>query len=369
MRAARSVSLVAVVAAVTAVGALAACSKSGSEGPTGAASSSVAAASTSAVASASAAASSLASAITKKPRRMMRRGGIAGSFLAAAAELPTLKPEQATKIDALEETLRGGASPAVPAPATEWKDLQAELVTEIKAGKLDAAKLDPLYAAVDKAAEARRAKEGAALDGLHATLDATQRKALADGLRARQKLHEEKRGAAAKPEDWRKRHVARVTEELGLDDAQQKQLEAAMAKAGPTQPELDALRDGQQKRRDALLTAFEGETFDATKLDLGPADKSAKGPAHRERDYLAQLLPILKPEQRDKLAERMSGGHGGMRGGGKIGPGGHAHGGRPGGGIFPGVESAIDDVFDEVEAAGGGEGGPAAPAPSASAAP
>jgi hypothetical protein len=358
MRTGRSLSF---ALAVVAVGALAACAKSSSEGPTAAASGSVAAASAWGAPSAGASASTVASAALKKSRKLMRRGGIASAFLAAATELPSIKPEQSATIEALEAGLRG----APGGPPTEWKDLQTELASEIKAGKLDTAKLDPLYAAVDKAAEARRAKEAAALDGLHAALDAAQRKELTTALRERQKAHEAKSTAGPKLEDWRKRHAERLTKELGLDGVQEKQLEAALPKSGPTEPEFGALREAAQKRREALLTAFEADTFDATKLEIGPLDKTAKGPAHRDRELLAQLLPILKQDQRDKLAERMTGGG---RGHGPGKGGGHGHGGRMGGGVLPGIESAIDDVFDEVEAAADAEATPV-PAASGSATP
>ncbi|MFI5302267.1 MAG: hypothetical protein ACHREM_29600, partial [Polyangiales bacterium] len=233
-------------------------------------------------------ASAMASA-APKPRRHIRRGGIAAAFLAAAAEETTLKPDQLTKVEGLDEALRAGAE----GPPAEMQALHAELAAEVKAGKLDAAKLDPLYVAVDKSMEGRRAKEVVALNGLHAALDPAARKAVTAALRARQKTHEEK-AKTSKPEEWRKHHVERLAKDLGLDDAQQKQLDAAMTKSAPTQAQIDALKDGYQKRREALLTAFEGDVFDASKLDLGPVDKTAKGPAHHESEYIAQLLPILK---------------------------------------------------------------------------
>ncbi|MFI5301147.1 MAG: hypothetical protein ACHREM_23935 [Polyangiales bacterium] len=296
-------------------------------------------------------ASAMASA-APKARRHIRRGGIAAAFLASAAEETTIRPDQLTKIEGLDEALRGGQE----GPSAEMKALHAELAAEVKAGKLDAAKLDPLYAAVDKAMDARRAKEVVALNGLHAALDPAGRKAVTAALRARQKMHEEK-AKTSKPEEWRKHHAERLTKDLGLDDAQQKQLDAAMAKSAPTQAQMDALKDGYQKRREALLTAFEGDVFDASKLDLGPVDKMAKGPSHRESDSIEQLLPILKPDQRDKLAERVGHEHGHDGG---------MHGSGDAAGKEPGMEPGGGDVFEEHEPPSE-MGGAAMPAASTSA--
>lgn len=330
MRIARSLSFAVVAVAV------AACDKTGGDAP-------ATTASASAVAAPSAAPKPSVSAVASaapKPRRHIRRGGIAGAFLATAAEQTSLKPDQLSKVEALDEALR--ASP--PGPSTEWTALHTELAAEVKAGKLDAAKLAPLYAAVDKSMDARRAKDAAALDGLHAALEPDQRKAVTAALRDRQKAREEKAKAnPPKPEDWRKHHVERLAKDLGLDDAQQKQLDAAMAKTAPTQAQIDALKDGYQKRREALLTAFEGATFDASKLDLGPVDKTIKSPSHHESDYLEALLPILKADQRDKLADRLGKGFG--HGGGHMG-GGEMGGGAPAGDLSGG------DVFEEHEQMG-----------------
>ena len=81
-----------------------------------------------------------------------------------------------------------------------------------------------------------------------------------------------------------------------------------------------------QKKQDALLTAFEADTFDAKKQDALKVDaKKMKEPLDRQEKFLGDLLAIAKPEQRDAIAkelDRKRGGMGGPMGGhGMGGPG------------------------------------------------
>jgi hypothetical protein len=59
-----------------------------------------------------------------------------------------------------------------------------------------------------------------------------------------------------------------------------------------------------KKKMEALLTAFEKDGFDAKKVDPFDA-KKARAPMEIEMKLLGQLVPILKPEQRDKLAAKV----------------------------------------------------------------
>jgi Spy/CpxP family protein refolding chaperone len=62
-------------------------------------------------------------------------------------------------------------------------------------------------------------------------------------------------------------------------------------------------REEGKKRMDAVLTAFEGASFDPKKLDLaGLPGKTRHEGLEKDTTFLSQLLPLLTPEQREKLA-------------------------------------------------------------------
>jgi Spy/CpxP family protein refolding chaperone len=226
-------------------------------------------------------------------------------MLFQAARALDLNDEQKAKIDAAEKTAHAGASDASrDALKTATKDLHDDLVAGIKAGKVDTSKLEPRYVALEKIAGETHAREADALNALHAALDTTQRKAVTANVRAKQAAREAKMahrdgadGGVARdgggPDGgkgiWTSKHsVDRLTR--GLD--------------------LDA---DQQKKVDAMLVAFEKDTFDAKKLDAFDA-KKVRAPMEQETHLLVGLVPILKPEQREKLVAKMEKGaspHGG----------------------------------------------------------
>jgi Spy/CpxP family protein refolding chaperone len=99
------------------------------------------------------------------------------------------------------------------------------------------------------------------------------------------------------------RRVDHLLRGLDLDADQQKKVDAVAASAkddGKGRPDFAEMK----KRVDALLTAFEKDAFDAKKVDAFDT-KKMRGPMEEETKLLGQLLPILKPEQREKLAAKM----------------------------------------------------------------
>jgi hypothetical protein len=99
---------------------------------------------------------------------------------------------------------------------------------------------------------------------------------------------------------------------------------------------MKAMADEGQKRMDAVLTAFEGNAFDPKKLDLtGVPGKTPHEGLEKDVAFLGQLLPVLTPDQREKLASQRE--RSGMRRHpdgreGRGGPMGGPGGGGPGGG-------------------------------------
>ncbi len=246
-----------------------------------------------------------------------RGGGVAGMLFRAAHDLE-LKDAQKATVEKLADQLHEApvtAGGAPGQPGAEMKAYHAALVAQVRAGKIETAKLDPLQAAVDKGQQARKDKEAEALNGLYAALEPAQRKALVAAVRAKQAEHTEHKGEGPKAAD----RLAHLTKQLDLDAAQQKKLEPLLAKDAPP-----VGHEEMKKHMDALLTAFEGDGFDAKKLETGgPA--AGKGMAQHAQ-FLTALLPILKPEQREKLALGMEK----QRGGGDH--------GEPGGEEPPGEE-------------------------------
>lgn len=309
-------------------------------GSSGAPSASVsAAASTAAPASASVAVSASASASVAQPERRRGHGGGADDMLFAAAKAQELKPEQKTKIEDIEKKL--GEPEHKNSGA---KMVHDDLVAGIKAGKVDEAKLKTAYESVEKSVQTRHDDEATALTALHAALEPAQRKAIAADVKTKlteraSKFQKDKDPAKEKERlaDKNKKRVAKMKKDLDLDEAQEKKVEALITKS--TANPVDE-RAEHHKKAEALLTAFEKDTFDAKKLDLfAGAGKTARAKMEHEIKQVTDLVPILKPEQREKLAAQLEkkgggkGSHFGSRGHGRPDPSdddehgdGHGHG-------------------------------------------
>jgi Spy/CpxP family protein refolding chaperone len=233
-------------------------------------------------------------------------------MMVRAAQGLDLKDAQQATVDKLEAELDvdDGAR-------AELEALHDELIAGVKAGKVDATKIDPRVASIQKTIQARLDKEAAAVNALYTALEPSQRKAVTTDLRAKQEEREARfaattKDAGAASPDLAKRRLERLTKVLDLDPAQQTKVQAILA-GMPAPPDLRAERN---KQTEALLTAFEGETFDAKKLDaFKPGAAKARVGVDREAQFLSQLVPVLKPEQRDVLAARLDQG---KQGGGPM---------------------------------------------------
>jgi Spy/CpxP family protein refolding chaperone len=241
-----------------------------------------------------------------KPARRAHPG-LVGSLFHATGEL-TLKDDQKATIEKLEEQLKTDDA----APRTEFKALRADLVAGVKAGTIDQAKIKGDYAAIDKAVQTRQDAGAAALNGLYAALDPAQRKAVVAAVRTKQaerEAHEAKHDAEAKadPAEWQKKKLDHLTTELGLDAGQQAKVTPLLAKSTDATPAtMEAHMADMKKHVDTVLTAFEGDGFDAKKLEQGPMPPAkVHERMEHEVQFLTQILPILKPDQREKLAANL----------------------------------------------------------------
>jgi Spy/CpxP family protein refolding chaperone len=189
------------------------------------------------------------------------------------------------------------------------------------------------FADVEKGMQAAKERGDAALNELHAALDPAQRKAVVAAVRAKQaKMAEHVRpegkegreDKAGKGKDgYGKWKLEKMTKNLDLDAAQQKTVDGILAKHADKEPQdREHMREEMKKRMDALLTAFEGDAFDAKKLDASfPAGGKMRDSMKEHVKVLAELVPVLKPEQREKLVATMDRGMKGRRG--MMGHGGH----------------------------------------------
>lgn len=242
--------------------------------------------------------------------------GVSSIFFRAAKDLADLKDDQKPKIEEAQKKTHDTTADGRDEMKASGKEVHTEIVAGIKAGKIEAAKLEPKYAALEKLMKAQREKEDEGLNALHAALTPPQRKTLVEQVKKKHAEMEErmaKREANAKEkaDERAKKHVARLTADLGLDADQQKKVDAI----APPPPGGD--RADNKKRTEAILAAFDKDTFDAKKADAFDA-KKARAPLEAQAKLVGQILAVLKPEQREKLAAAMEKGPSphGRRGGG-----------------------------------------------------
>lgn len=283
---------------------------------------------------ASAAPDAAASAAPVAHPKFTRHAGIASGLFRAANQL-ALPPSEQASIDRIEANLRADDG----AIRAALRAFRADLVAGVRAGKLDPTKLGADDDAVDKAFSDHLGREAEALDALHALLTPEQRAALVAAVRAKQGEREGRTGGRFSREadggviDWARRRLDRLSTDLSLDPAQQRQAAAVLAKpvAPPSGAALQARWDARKKRYDALLTAFAADTLDTRTLDLDVMPgKSHHEPMDQMVAFFTALVPILHPDQRDKLATSLDRPFGTM--------------GRPSPGGGPPVRGPADDI-------------------------
>ena len=279
-------------------------------GGNGGAPSATATATASASASATVATTASASASPERVRPQGIRAVGATGALFRAVNTIELKDEQTATLEKIAADMREADRAARDVgdggfARSETRDAHAALIEGVKAGKIEASRMDPHYAAIERAAKARQEREADALNRLHAALEPAQRAAVVSSVRsldaqraARMKARERPDGGAP---SFAKLRLKRYTHDLGLDADQQKKVEAILPKDDKTA----SAREEVKKQTDAVLAAFEKESFDARKLDPG-APKRARDPVEEQVKLFGQLLPILKPEQRERLARSLA---------------------------------------------------------------
>jgi hypothetical protein len=226
----------------------------------------------------------------------------AGALLLATGDLQLTDAQQST-IVSLERRIevsdrdRGEAFIA----------LHAELAAEVRAGVVDSVRVQAAARAAADGLDAFIATEAVVIDELHAALGPSQRKTVVATVRAEPSGRAEMQaggGPGLEPTatERAKEYLDRLTRDLQLDEAQQIEVSDVLAAQPSPPPFYEQERD---RRRDALLILFERGTFDAKTAVPVPAswasDIVKAGMAH-ETALVSALLPLLKPDQRDRLA-------------------------------------------------------------------
>jgi hypothetical protein len=240
--------------------------------------------------------------------RARRDGGDPTSALLHAASELALSQAQKTTLESLDALRERGAAEN----RTAMDKLQQDLVTGIKAGKLDAAAIKKDEAAIDHVAQARAASDADALNALHSALDTVERRALIDAMRARQALWSS--GPNGSPDggrrdgwgaDFRKKRFEPLTSQLDLDSTQQGRVAAVSEKVGGSAASFSAERDERRERLDRVLSAFGEDLFDA-KTVMAPAQMQPSiESAHQQVAFVSQVLSILRPDQRETFARNV----------------------------------------------------------------
>jgi Spy/CpxP family protein refolding chaperone len=242
----------------------------------------------------------------RPPLRPFRHGGMAGLAFNAAHDAQ-LTDDQAKSIEELQAKL----SVSDPAQRTAFTDYQAHVNAGTKSGKFDEAQLKADYAAIDAVRRADEDREVEALNGLHALLTPEQRTIVVNNVRAKQAQIDMQK-APPMPDggvdDRVKATLTRMTTDLTLDASQQKRVSDLLVKderlAASSFP---ARKEEQKKHADDFIASFEQADYDAKAQMDGPdGGTSPHEQMEKEVRFLGQLLAILKPDQREKLAAERS---------------------------------------------------------------
>jgi Spy/CpxP family protein refolding chaperone len=211
-------------------------------------------------------------------------GGIV-QFVDEALGGISLRPEQSEALKELGATLDAKVAPVDKAK----RDLMEALADQIEAGRVDAKSLEPAIQRVDEAVQTASPAVHGALQKIHDTLDADQRKEFVEHFREKLNKMEVKTEPKAKVDEMAKK--------LDLTDDQKGKVRAIL--------EQDMKPSGEMHDRfGKLLDAFPSDKFSVDEvLPAGLAAGHVDKMLHRMVGAASQVTAILSPEQRQKAAE------------------------------------------------------------------
>ncbi len=180
----------------------------------------------------------------------------------------------------------------------------AEVAAGVRAGRLDEAKLLATLDAASPRAD-RTAALAQALDTLHATLTADQRRALVDQIAKHMEEHAQAHGAKRAGADPMVEHLLTGLE---LTSDQRASIDAIVANAAKESDQShSSSMEAVHADLAARLQSFESDRFDAGAFAGAVAASPIDLHAHVQRalHVLGAVLPVLTPVQREALAARI----------------------------------------------------------------
>jgi Spy/CpxP family protein refolding chaperone len=180
------------------------------------------------------------------------------------------------------------------------KDLMTALATQVQAGQIDRAALQPKIDALVAAMQKAQPGDRAAFEQLHAILGPQQRTAFVDAVKARIGAH--------MGEVHEKHPMKQWAEDLKLTDDQRAQIKSAIMQHMQAAREAGGPRDFAQAKHqgEAVMAAFEQDRFVMDEVSP-PRDVQAQvgKMAGRVLGLVEAALPVLTPEQRVLAAQKL----------------------------------------------------------------
>ncbi len=234
--------------------------------------------------------------------RHHHRGGVA-SFIAMSLDTIGANDEQRAAVEKIQTALRVKLEPARVAD----QKLATLLADGIAAGNIDKAKVDAAIAKLGGASTGVHAAIADSLNELHSVLDDAQRAALVDKVEAHWQIWKDANEAGAKAGEPREHgRLETLAQALSLTQDQIDKIRANL-KSGPYAVRQHFDEDKVTAHIAAFGAAFASPTFDAKTLKSGDtvnahlASWGATAMAH----FYEAVVPVLTPDQRTKLAERV----------------------------------------------------------------
>ncbi|HSY21429.1 MAG TPA: hypothetical protein VK841_04905 [Polyangiaceae bacterium] len=232
--------------------------------------------------------------------RHHHRGGIV-AFIAMSLDTIGANDDQRAAIEKIQTALRVKLEPARVAD----QKLATVLADGIAAGSIDKAKVDAAIAKLAETSKGVHAAIADSLNELHGVLDDAERAALVDKVEAHWQVWKDANEEGAKAGEPREHgRIEALARALALTPDQVDKVRDAIRKA-PAAHKFD--EDKVAAHLAAFGTAFEAANFDAKKLSGGDAinaNLTSWGATSMAHFYEA-ILPVLTPDQRTKLAERV----------------------------------------------------------------
>jgi Spy/CpxP family protein refolding chaperone len=232
--------------------------------------------------------------------RYHHHGGVM-LFIAMSLDTLGVSSERRAAVEKIRTDLHARLEPARIAE----QNLLVTLADGLNATSFDTTKVDAAVQEVSAAAATVHDASADALNELHAVLTPAERAALVDKVESHwavwQKANADETGFAKSDDS----HLSTLATDLNLTPEQTDKIRAGLGDAMKGVPRLDPQEISAHIR--AFDDAFRGDKFDAKALTTANganAHLAGWGAAHMAH-FVEVIAPVLTPEQRTKLAQRL----------------------------------------------------------------